>query len=160
MSKSLDFCKNRASNPDISGYADRDWNNAVEQNIADWLDLIVKGVRSYKFTGHLDDGTEVFYNINLEINPDADFDYFTSDSFICDGTLIFLAESVDKMLRKILMLGTYNKSLGEPPNGCTVNWIIGNAVILSEYDGDWIPEDKQWMRERITVLIPLKVWYE
>jgi len=160
MSKSLDFCKNRASNPEISGYADRDWNNAVEQNITDCLDFIIKGARSYKLTGHLDDGTEVFYNVNLEINPDADFDYFISDSFICDGTLIFLAESVDKMLRIILSLGTYNKILGKPPNGCTVNFIIGNAVILAEYDGDWIPKDKQWMRERNTVLIPLKVWYE
>ena len=158
MSYSLEFCKQRASNPDISSYADRDWSGAVEHDIITLLDNIICGARNYKLTGHLDDD-EVSYDVHIVLDPDADFDYFTSDSFISDGTLLFWAESIDALLRKVLTLSTYNKELGKPPNGCTVNWIIGNAVSCAEYDGDWVPEDKKWMRERTTILLPLKVWY-
>lgn len=160
MSYSLEFCKQRASNPNISSYSDRDWNSAVEHNITTLLDNILHGVRKYKLTGHLDDGSKVSYDVNITINPDGDFDYFTSDSFISDGTFLFWAECVDGLLRKVLSLETYNKKLGAPSNGCIVNWVIGNVVSCAEYDGDWNPDDKKWMRERVTMLLPLKIWYE
>lgn len=160
MSYSLEFCKQRASNPNTSSYSDRDWNGAVEHNITTLLDNILHGARKYKLTGHLDDGSKVSYDVNIMINPDGDFDYFTSDSFISDGTFLFWAECVDGLLRKVLSLETYNKELGAPSNGCTVNWVIGNVVSCAEYDGDWIPDDKKWMRERVTMLLPLKIWYE
>ena len=160
MSYSLEFCKQRASNPDISSYADRDWNGAVEHDITMPLDNILHGLRKYKLTGHSDDGREVSYDVNITLDPNGDFDYFTSGSFISDGTLLFWAECVDGLLRKVLSLGTYNKKLGAPPNGCAVNWIIGNVVSCVEYDGDWVPADKKWMNERTTILLPLKVWHE
>ena len=160
MSYSLEFCKQRASNPNISSYSDRDWDGAVEHNITTLLDNILHGTRKYKLTGHLNDGSEVSYNVNITVDPNGDFDYFTSDSFISDGTLLFWEECVDGLLRKVLSLGTYNKKLGTPPNGCTVNWIIGNVVSCFEYEGDWVPADKKWMCERTTILLPLKVCYE
>ena len=160
MSYSLEFCRQRASNPNISSYSDRDWDGAVEHDISSLLDNVLCGHRKYQLTGHLDDGREVLYYVNIIIDPNGDFDYFTSDSFISDGTLLFWADCIDGLLRKVLSLGTYNKEFGMPPNGCTVNLIIGNAVSCAEYDGDWIPADKKWMRERTTILLPLKVWYE
>ena len=160
MSYSLEFCKQRASNPNVSSYSDRDWDGAVEHDISSLLDNVLCGHRKYQLTGHLDDGREVLYYVNITIDPNGDFDYFTSDSFISDGTLLFWADCIDGLLRKVLSLETYNKELGIPPNGCTVNLVIGNMVSLYEYDGDWIPTDKKWMRERTTMLLPLKTWYE
>ena len=160
MSYSLEFCRQRASNPNISYCSNRDWDGAVEHNITTLLDNILHGTRKYKLTGHLDDGSKVSYDVNITINPDGDFDYFTSDSFISDGTFLFWAECVDGLLMKVFSLETYNKELGAPPNGCTVNLVIGNVVSCAEYDGDWIPDDKKWMRERVTMLLPLKIWYE
>lgn len=168
MSNSLEFCKKRASNPDVSTYSDRDWNNIsgtskiFENNITQLLDMSLKGLKEYEVTGHLK-GKEVFYNVKLTIDPDSDFDYFTSDSFLSDGTLLFLLESMNKLLRKVLCLNSINKQLGEPSSGCTVNLTIGNFVILNEYDGDWVsklPENKKFMRERTTVLLPLRMSYE
>lgn len=160
MSYSLEFCRQRVSNPDISSYSDRDWNDAIEHDISSLLDNVLCGHRKYQLTGHLDDGREVLYYVNITIDPNGDFDYFTSDSFISDGTFLFWADCIDGLLRKVLSLGTYNKELGEPSNGCTVNWVIGNVVSCVEYDGDWVPADKKWMRERVTMLLPLKIWYE
>jgi len=160
LSNSLTFCQNRASNPSISFYADRNWSNAAEHDITPPLDHIVKGDRKYELTGKFDDDTDLFYNVNINIDPDAEFDYFVSDSFISDGTLIFLVESMDKLIKKAMSLQTYNKELGPPPNGCTVNLTLGNFVVLNEYDGDWIPADKKWMRERTTVLLPIKMEYD
>lgn len=160
MSYSLEFCRQRASNPNISSYSDRDWNDAIEHDISSLLDNVLCGHRKYQLTGHLDDGREVLYHVNITIDPNGDFDYFTSDSFISDGTFLFWADCIDGLLRKVLSLGTYNKELGMPPNGCTVNWVIGNVVSYTEYDGDWVPADKKWMRERVTMLLPLKIWYE
>ena len=160
MSYSLEFCRQRASNPNVSSYSDRDWDGAVEHNITTLLDNILHGVRKYKLTGHLDDGSKVSYDVNITMDPDGDFDYFTSDSFISDGTLLFWAECADGLLREVLSLETYNKELGAPSNGCTINWVIGNVVSCAEYDGDWVPADKKWMRERVTMLLPLKMWYE
>lgn len=160
MSKSLEFCKARAMNPDISSYSDRNWDCTAEEDPTPIIDIVLRGARKYTVTGHLDDSTEVEYHVNIEINPDAEFDYFTSDSFISDGTLLFLAESYDKILRRVVSIETYNKELGPPRNGCTVHYVIGNLVRVLEYDGNWIPEDRPFLRERTTVFLPLKVWYE
>ena len=168
MSNSLEFCKKRASNPDVSDYSNRDWNNIsgtskiFENDVTQLLDMSFEGLREYKLTGHLK-GKEISYNIKLTIDPDGDFDYFTSDSFLSNGTLLFLLESMNKLLEKVLSLNSINKQLGEPPSGCTVNLTIGNFVILNEYDGDWVsklPENKKFMRERTTVLLPVRMTYE
>ena len=163
MSNSLEFCKKRASYPNFSSYSDRDWSKAFESEAIRLVDNMFKGEREYELGATLDNGVKIHYNIKFEINPDGEFDYFTSYSFLSDGTLLFLGEAMDKIIDKVFSLGTYNKELGRPRNGCTVNLTIGNFVILNEYDGDWLsilPEEKKWLRERTTVLLPLRMSYE
>lgn len=160
MSKSLDFCKTRALNPETSHWSDRNWNEAQELDISPFIDNILGDIRRYKICGKLDDETEVQYSVMLTINPDGEFDYFTSDSFLSDGTLLFERESIDKLINKVLTLQTHNIKLGMPTNGCEIHWTIGNFIILHEYDGDWVPEDRQWMRSRTSILLPLKCVYE
>ena len=160
MSKSLEFCRTRASNPNISCYADRDWSEARELDISNTLDTMLGTKRQYVLTGKIDDETDVKYNIFVTVDPNADFYYFISDSYLSDGTMLFFGESLQRLLSKVLLLQTYNKNLGIPINGCNIHWTIGNYVYLNEFDGDWVPEDKKWMSMRTTVLLPLKVQYE
>ena len=160
MSKSLEFCRTRASNPNISCYADRDWSEARELDISNTLDTMLGTKRQYVLTGKIDDETDEKYNIFVTVDPNADFYYFISDSYLSDGTMLFFGESLQRLLSKVLLLQTYNKNLGIPINGCNIHWTIGNYVYLNEFDGDWVPEDKKWMSMRTTVLLPLKVQYE
>lgn len=160
MSKSLEFCKTRASNPNISCYANRDWSEARELDISNILDTMLEAKRQYVLTWKTDDETDVKYNVFITVNPNADFDYFTSESYLSDGTTLFFGESLQRLLKKVLFLQTYNKNLGTPVNGCNIHWTIGNYVYLNEFDGDWISEDKKWMDMRTTILLPLKIEYK
>lgn len=160
MSKSLEFCKMRASNPDTSGYADRNWNNAYELDSSELLSHILTDSKQYQLCGKLEDGTDVEYTISVTVDPDGEFDYFTSESYLSDGTALFFAEAMERLLQKVLTLQTWNNKIPQPQNSCTIHWTIGNFVYLNEYDGDWVPKDKEWMSMRTTVLLPLKASYE
>lgn len=160
MSKSLEFCKVRASNPNISCWSDRNWDDAKELDVLPFINECLGDRRHYELKGLYLDDKELQYKISLTIDPDGEFDYFTSDSFISDGTLLFVGEAIHKLINRVLMLRTYNKDYGIPENGCNVCYTIGNIVILNEFDGDWVPEDKKWMDMRTTILLPLKCVYK
>ena len=99
----------------------------------------------------------------MVIDPDADFEYFTSSSSIHDGTLLFIKECADNCVCKIVSGQTYNKKIGPPKDGDTVHYTVGNLVVLSEYDMDetkFATKDKRWLHERTTVLLPIKMWKE
>lgn len=158
MSKSLDFCKATAQNAYRSSYADRSWDNAAEDYETEAIfDEFIRGARSFYITGKLDDGTDIRIDISISFDSNADFDYFTSESCIHDGTLYFIRETMDRCVRKVCLAQTYNKNTGAPESGDSIQYIVGNFVVLTEYDGDFVPADKPWMRERTTVLLPLKM---
>jgi len=152
MSKSLEFCKTRASDPTISKYADRDWSKATEHDIRPFL----ADLPGPRYTLSSGDGD---YGVYITVDPDADFDYFTSNSFLSDGTLVFLLESIENLVQKVITLGSYNKELGPPEPGNTVNIVVGNYVLLTEY-GKFDTENGAWLNERTTVLLPIKMTYE
>lgn len=166
MSKSIDFCKSVASDPLRSAFADRDWNNAVEDIETEAVfDEFLRGIRSFHIRGKTDDGDDISFNVCLSFDSNADFDYFTSDSCIHDGTLAFIRGSMDKIVRNVCFARTYNKNVGEPKSGDNIKYVIGNFVVLNE-DGDqfvstdkfqFVPTDKLSMSERTTVLLPLKM---
>lgn len=160
MSKSLEFCKTRASNPEISCWSNRNWDNAKELDVLPFINECLGDLRQYHLSGLYLDDEELQYDISFTIDPNGEFDYFTSDSFMSDGTLLFEGESIHKLINRVLWLRTYNKNYGIPVNGCNVCYTIGNIVILHEFDGDWVPEDKKWMDMRTTILLPLKCVYK
>lgn len=150
MSKSFDFCVKMASDKTRSGYADMDWTAAQEQDSRDifrrYIGAATKVILSDK------DGRELV--LNLEYNEDGDFDYFTSTQLVHDGTLLFVAECFEKLVRKILYAETYFKPKGSHSFGDTVKYTIGNFVYLNEHGDDFGGE--KWMKTRTTVLLPLK----
>lgn len=160
MSKSLEFCRTVASDVSRSSFADRDWSKAVETEAESIFDEFLYGVRRFSVDGANDMGDEIKLNVKLSFENDADFEYFTSSSCIHDGTLLFIKEMIDECVRKVCGVRTYNKNIGEPKSGATVRYIVGNFVVLNEYDGDFVSHEKPWIRERTTVLLPLKMEIE
>lgn len=161
MSKSLDWCKERASNGAISGYADRKWNEAVERPAESLFDgLGANGLRHFDCCYTADNGEAVAYSVDIEFEPDADFEYFTSASCVHDGTAAFVVGLLQDRIMAVCGGATFNKDIGEPRNRDKIHYVVGNFVELTEHDGDWVPADRKWMRTRTTILLPLKMYKE
>ncbi len=161
MSTSLDFCKLVAQDASRSIYADRSWKNALEYIKTETIfDELLQGNRELQVDGTTDEGKKCCFKVSLSSDANADFDYFTSDSCVHDGTLYFIREAMNRCVQRVCFAQTYNKNVGEPQNGDSIKYVIGNFVILNEYDGDFVPADKPWMRERTTVLLPIKMMKE
>lgn len=157
MSKSFDFCKAIAQDASRSSYTDRNWDNAIEYNNTEAIfDKYLNKVRSFSINGKLESGINFNFNVNLSFDNNADFDYFTSASCIHDGALVFVENTICRCVKNVCLARTYNKNIGALESGDSVEYVIGNFVVLTEYDGDFVPNDKPWMRERTTVLLSLK----
>lgn len=158
MSKSLDYCKTIASNPLRSSYADRNWGGAVEYTETEAIfDRQIKGNRQLEMSGTDSDGNKVRLGVELLFDEDADFDYFISDSIIHDGTLLFVQNLIDKCVAKVCCAQIYNKNIRELKSGDTIKYTVGNFVVLNEFEEQFAPDNKPWMQERTTVLLPLKM---
>lgn len=161
MSKSLYFCKAAAQDPSRSSYADRPWDEAVELVDTEKIfDEVLHKSRKFHVKGKSAGGTKLSFDVNFLFDCDADFDYFTSESVVHDGTLIFINEAIERCVDRVCLSQTYNRTIGKPKNGDSIKYVIGNFVVLTEYDGDFVPTDKPWMRERTTVLLPIKMMKE
>ncbi len=153
MSRSFEFCRMVAADKMRSSYADRDWSNAAEEiETVAVFDELLRGRRHLRV-----DTNDRSFDASISFDADADFDYFTSESCVHDGTLLFIREIMDRCVRRVCFAQTYDKRMGEPKDGETIQWVVGNFVVLTEFDGDFVPADKPWMRERTTVLLPLKM---
>lgn len=103
---------------------------------------------------------------DLSYSPNAKFNYFITESCICDGTLAFMYELIDGILQKIKRLQTcYTPAFNEIKQEEFNN---GNYVIHYEV-GDFVInahiveppyKDKLWMCDRFTVMLPVKFTIE
>lgn len=153
MSKSLDFCKWVAK--ERSNYGDRDFSQATEYSAKEIFHQYMNGETEIKLTGKDDDG-EFSIDITVEFNPDADFHYCTSASSCHDGSLLFLSQCIEKCVYNVIGLRTYDKTVGEPQSGDHIKYTVGNFVVINEYDTEkFATEEKPWLMERTTVMLPL-----
>lgn len=158
MSKSLDFCIQAALDPTRSSFSDRDWSKAIElQSTRIMIDEMLEGIRKYVLE-YDDDGNNGVINIELVLNADADFQYFTSESFVSDGSLIFITDASEKLISRVLGGRSYYANLKKPEDGDTIEFTIGNLILLTEH-GDFGTEEKPWLTERNTVLLPVAMRY-
>ena len=158
MSKSLDFCIQAALDPTRSSYSDRDWSKAIElQSTRIMIDEMLEGIRKYVLE-YDDDGSKGVINIELVLNADADFQYFTSERFLSDGSLAFITDASEKLISRVLGGRSYYADLKEPEYGDTIEFTIGNLILLTEH-GDFGTEEKPWLRERNTILLPVAMRY-
>lgn len=151
MSKSFDWAIKTVSNPRRSSFADLNWNEAAEITRTEEI------CRYYIEGEHFTLQVEGDKSFELEIKFDAedDYDYFTCETFVSDGTLFFELDAMIRCLTKILCLGSYNKNIGEPQPGDYIKYTIGNFVRL-QYPIS--PEqDKPWLRTRTVLVLPLRM---
>lgn len=103
---------------------------------------------------------------DLTYSPDAEFNYFVTESCVCDGTLMFMNKLMTNILKKIGQLQTcYAPALEgisqeEFNNGnymihYEVGDFIANSCIIDPPD-----KDKLWMCDRFTVMLPVKFTIE
>lgn len=164
MSKSLSFVKDRILTH--STYTDRDLDKAVE---IEWTEKLfdqitestLNGLRKYGISYDSEDEGHVELNISISFDPDDDFDYFTSEVVTHDGTLLFIYEAVELCLKRVLAGITYcADSVSEedpfPQIGESIEYVLGNAICISEIDPKFAPPGKPWMQERSTVMLPIK----
>lgn len=158
MSNSLTFCKSIAADESRSTFSDRDWGCAKELTDTESLfDKYLHGARQLCCKGDVN-GEKISLNVSLTFDDNSDFEYFTSESFIHDGTLLFIVNSIERCIQKVCSVQTYDKRIGKPEDGDCIKYTIGNFVILNE---NKIGLSKlPWMNTKTTVTLPLKMTNE
>lgn len=155
MSKSLEFSIGRMSNPDISCYSDSDWGKAVEVLSEEFFDSYINGCRKLKVSGQDENGEPISVNVCLTFDEEGDFQYCSTASCVCDGTLLFIEKLKTKLVSAVCCAQTICKTIEPVENGDTIDYTVGNFVILSE-ECESTDEDKPWLTCRFIVALPLK----
>lgn len=161
---SLVFCKQRAADPSVSNFSDIDFSEAFEIG---WADSFFKNVLGDSFicgqaylvvTGTNENSERHKYDVELRHLPQyQDFEYFTSEQFLSDGTSTFLYDAFERIASKVSCAMTYDKNIGKPNDGDRIRYTFGNFVVLTEYSDDFAPNSERWLKIRTTVLLPLRM---
>ena len=155
MSKSLEFSIDRLSDPDISCYSNSDWSKAVEVSSEEIFDSYIDGCREINVEGYDEDGQPINVKTILTFDQEGDFQYCATKKCVCDGTLLFLDNLKYNLVSAVCCAKTICKSIEPVENGDTINYTIGNFVILTE-ECESPDKDKPWLTDRFIVALSLK----
>lgn len=107
------------------------------------------------------DGKNIERKFTIIYDPNAIFDYFTTQRCVCDGTTVAYESLVSEILTDIMLGRTFCKA--NVPHDYKDNWFnydivytVGNFVFAKEYGEQFAPQDKIWMCSRITAMLPIK----
>ena len=157
MNKSLEYIKKRIVEGSCNNITIEEFSNMS------WL--------SSKFAIKSDTETDIIATTqdgdiiaDLKYNPDAEFNYFTTETCVCDGTLAFVKELIDKIMYKIRTLNTYYAPMFEniPEDKLDeykMSYEIGDFVINS-YIIEPPDKTKLWLCDKFTVMLPIKFTIE
>lgn len=150
MSYSYDYCKEHIKSKHAWGYEDVDFSKAVEYDISNNLNDEFLTERQYDILTGGSIKTKIIYT------PDCkQFHYVTSERRYTDGTVCFVAEIIEELLRRVFICDTYYKPAGLPENNDFLTYTIGNPIVIEEVDNKFAPEGKPWMTDRVTVMLPI-----
>lgn len=168
MSKSFEWTLERANDPAISKLAGLDVSSAYElESEATFRHAFYmfrecvypeffKGssIDSYWITNGEHD-----YSVRVSFDENADFDYFTFDREVGVGTSAFVQWLLEEIALKVIGLRTAHQPKIEKGLSTfkDIFWTVGNFVVVPEYDKALATKEKPWLRERVTVLLPLKM---
>lgn len=163
-SKSFDWFASLDRNKDRTWYQDFITGDSLELSpeyyinesfnasiIGETLSLLVK----------TPNGDNVSFEYVIDVDAELDnYDYYISNFIVHDGTLMFENDAICGAIDKLVFLKSFYSNLRFPNNGDRLHATVGNIILLNSFDGDWIPKDKPWCRERTAVFIPVKLEYE
>lgn len=172
MGKSLDFVKNRIASGVCNGMENNKYECMQELEFLDVLEnyqhnVIFDEENVCKRILHMTSLTNSTSDIEIQVkyDPDAEFEYFTMERCRCDGTLFFFYELVTTVLNKVFSLETHNKEkvpsdYDNNPFAYKVKYTIGNPVIAIEHGEEFATEEKPWMLDRFSVMLPIAMDFE
>ena len=163
MGKSLEFVKDRIRSGGTNGMENTKYNWMEEQIpfevLKESLQLAITGSilcnQTFKYN-ILNKGT---LKVKLIYNPDVEYDYFTIQRCLSDGTYAHLYELMEICVENIINFKTYFKSVKIPKDLSehTIIYTIGDFVLASETDREkFKTEDKPWLDCRFTAMLPIK----
>lgn len=160
MGKSLDYIKHRVlkqknTNLDIA------FDDVFEVSPKQFLKFDENNQLSLACK-NVDSDPKFDIRVKITYDSDADFRYFTSSFCVHDGTMLFVYQTIVACLKKIISLQTYDASVGLPndTNRCNYFYTIGDIVVANEYGKRFATDEKPWMQQRTTVMIPIIFRYE
>ena len=159
INKSLEYIKHRLQS-----------GNCNNMSLEEFQDMHVIPFKSYFLE---DPGDHIILALrdnetlaDLTYSPNTEFNYFITDSCVCDGTLMFMRDLMTNILKKIGQLQTcYAPAL----NAAIIKDINNGKSIIHYEVGDFITNaymveppdiDKPWMCDRFTVMLPVKFTIE
>lgn len=173
MGKSLNFVKNRITSGFCNGMENNHYEYMQEINLLEALQYYPKlfsddkNVYEYTLSDVTMTDTDLKGNIEIWVkyDPDADFEYFTMERCRTDGTLSFFSDLIAKVINKVLVFQTYNKEkipddYDINPFSYKVKYVIGNPVISIEHGEKFATEEKPWMLDRFSAMLPIKMNFE
>ena len=159
ISKSLEYVRKRIEE-----------GNCRNMPAEEFKDMYTIPFKSYFLEGHGDymiiatrkNSDEVFADLTYE--SDSEFNYFITETCVCDGTLIFMHDLMTRILQKIGQLETfYTPAVAEITvdnvNDYKLHYYVGDFVANS-YIVEPPNKDKRWMCDRFTVMLPVKFTIE
>lgn len=156
--KSIDYIKKTAKDPKRSSFADRDFSLVSVLSSETYFDRYLNGIHDLLVKGKDHEGKQIELNISLTFADDYDFQYFVSESFLSDGTLLYLENALNRIAEKICAGKTFFTQSKAPENGDSIHYTIGDYVIITEYDDDgtvFATKEKPWLSERTTIMLPI-----
>lgn len=161
---SLDYIKKQTNDGGL-----RLSNKAAEKmQVYNTLDLIKFNYSSISQRCDLMKGCTIWDNdkgikiAEIMYDKKADFNYVSSETIIHDGTFLFIHEAMLRVLCRVLNVGTYNKNIITDTIDDSFfqkryfKYIIGDMVVASENSDRFAPDDKPWMQEMSSVMLPIR----
>ena len=99
--------------------------------------------------------------ISIKHNPDAKFDYFSTESCYCDGTSLFAINLCERILNNILTgkscyILKIPREAQEQPYNYDVFFEVGNFVLEEEVAENFLTKEKLWIKSGFIVMLPIK----
>lgn len=146
MSKSFDFALSVANDKERSCFYGRNFENATEMDADSFFNQYVSTDRHFH---------SYFVDVDVEFDPESDFDYCVTNSYLSDGTLLNSFQTIGECFLRIIKGETFYKPKGAWKQGSQIKYVCGNIIYLVEH-GKFGTEEKPWLSERISVMVPVK----
>ena len=160
MGKSLEFVKERILSSQCNGMENNKYEFMIEQNTPYIFKefQFFKGNDTSKTMKVGVKNSKTLFNIVIEYNPDADFEYFTMQRCNCDGSYIFFQDLMAECLNKMINLKTcnVNKTIPKDLDGYSIIYTVGDFVLAEEFGDEIATKRKPWMKSRLTAMLPIK----
>ena len=155
MEKSLEYIKKRIEEGNCYNMFMEEFQDMYE---IPFKSCFLEGHGDYMIIAVRKDSNEVLADLTYE--PDAEFNYFITETCVCDGTLMFMINLMTRILQKIGQLKTgYAPAIAEITedsfNDYNLHYYVGDFVANS-YIVEPPDKDKPWKCDKFTVMLPVK----